>query len=63
MTQYRSMEADEAVALQAVLAGANFSELCGALADEIQDQEMVPMKAAGFLKTWLAAGMIVELRA
>jgi len=63
MTQYRSMEADEAVALQAALAGANFSELCGALADEIQDQETVPMKAAGFLKTWLAAGMIVELRA
>lgn len=58
MTQYRSMEADEAVALQAALAGANFSELCGALAEEMQDQEMVPMKAAGFLKTWLAAGMI-----
>ncbi len=59
MTQYRSMEADEAVALQAALAGANFSELCGALAEEMQDQEMVPMKAAGFLKGWLAAGMIM----
>ncbi|NOX92815.1 MAG: DUF2063 domain-containing protein [Gammaproteobacteria bacterium] len=63
MTQYRSMEADEAIALQAALAGANFSELCGALAEEMQDQEMVPMKAAGFLKTWLAAGMISELLA
>jgi len=63
MTQYRSMEADEAIALQAALAGANFSELCGALAEETQDQEMVPMKAAGFLKTWLAAGMIVKLLA
>jgi hypothetical protein len=58
MTQYRSMEADEAVALQAALAGASFSEICGALAEEMQDQEMVPMQAAGFLKTWLAAGMI-----
>lgn len=58
MTQYRSMEADESVALQAALAGANFPELCGALAEEMQDQEMVPMKAAGFLKAWLAAGMI-----
>ena len=57
-TQYRSMEADEAVALQAALAGANFPEVCGALAEEIQDQEMVPMMAAGFLKVWLAAGMI-----
>ncbi len=63
MTQYRSMDADEAIALQTALAGANFSELCGVLAEEIQDQETVPMTAAGFLKTWLAAGMIVELLA
>lgn len=60
MTQYRSMEADEAVALQTALAGGSFSELCGALAEEMQEQEMVPMRAAGFLKAWLAAGMIVE---
>lgn len=60
MTQYRSMDADETIALQAALAGASFPELCGALAEEMQDQEMVPMKAAGFLKAWLAAGMIVE---
>ena len=58
MTQYRSMEADEAIAIQSALAGASFSEICGALAEEMQDQEMVPMQAAGFLKTWLAAGMI-----
>jgi len=59
ITQYRSLEPDEAVALQAALEGADFSALCGALAEEIQDQEQIPMKAAGFLKTWLAAGMIV----
>lgn len=58
MTRYRSVEADEAIALQAALAGANFPEVCGALAEEMQDQEMVPMKAAGFLKTWLSMGMI-----
>ena len=62
MTQYRSMEADEAIALQAALAGASFPEVCGALAEEMQDQEMVPMKAAGFLKGWLAAGMITAFR-
>lgn len=60
LTQYRSMEADEAVALQAALDGASFSEVCGALAEEAQDQEQVPMRAAGFLKTWLAAGMITN---
>lgn len=60
MTQYRSVAADEAVALQAALAGANFSEVCGELAEEMQNQEMVPMQAAGFLKSWLAAGMIAS---
>lgn len=58
LTQYRSLEAGEVVALQAALSGAGFSEICGALAEEMQDQEMVPMQAAGFLKAWLAAGMI-----
>jgi len=59
-TSYRSVESDEAVCLQAALAGADFSEICGALAEEMQDQVMVPMRAAGFLKSWLAAGMIFE---
>jgi hypothetical protein len=63
LTQYRSMEADEAVALQAALSGANFSEICGALAEEMQDQELVPMQAVGFLKAWLAAGMITAFDA
>jgi hypothetical protein len=58
LTQYRSMEADESVALQAALDGVSFSEVCGTLAEEAQDQEQVPMRAAGFLKAWLAAGMI-----
>jgi hypothetical protein len=60
LTQYRSMEADEAVAFQVALDGASFPELCGALAEEMQDQEQVPMRAAGFLKAWLAAGMITD---
>ena len=62
MTQYRSLQADEAVVLSAALAGANFSELCSALATEMDDQEQVPMKAAGYLKGWLAAGMLTELK-
>jgi hypothetical protein len=61
MTQYRSLEADEAVALSAAHAGANFTEICSALATEIGDQEQVPMKAASLLKGWLAAGMLTRL--
>ena len=63
MTQYRSLEADEAIAMSAALGGANFSEICGALAEELQDQEQVPMKAAGFLKGWLGSGMLIQLKA
>ena len=60
-TQYRSLEMMEAIALHAVLDGADFSELCGVLADGILDQESVPMQAAGFFKAWIASGMIAEL--
>ena len=62
MTQYRSLEPDEAVALCVAIAGANFTEICSALASELHDQEQVPMKAAGFLKGWLAAGMLTQLK-
>lgn len=60
-TQYRSLSADEALALQTALAGGSFAEICGALAEELQDQEQVPMLAAGYLKSWLASGMLVGL--
>lgn len=61
VTQYRSLNSDEAAALSAALSGANFSEICGALAEELQDQEQVPIKAAGYLKGWLATGMLTKL--
>jgi len=61
-TQYRSLEPDETVALSAALAGANFTEICTAIATEIDDQELVPMRAASFLKTWLAASMLTQLK-
>jgi len=60
-TQYRSLEADEAAALSTALSGGNFSEICGALADVLHDQEQVPLRAAGFLKTWLNDGLITQL--
>ncbi|WP_455198093.1 hypothetical protein, partial [Kaarinaea lacus] len=61
VTQYRSIEADEAIALSAALSGANFSDICGSLADELDDQEQVPIKAAGYLKGWLVSGMLTRL--
>jgi hypothetical protein len=60
-TQFRSLEADEAAALTTALAGGNFSDICGALAEVLHDQEQVPLRAAGFLKTWLNEGLITQL--
>jgi hypothetical protein len=50
------------VALSGAIDGANFTEICSALATELHDQEQVPMKAAGYLKGWLAAGMLIQLK-
>jgi hypothetical protein len=61
-TQFRTLEADEAAALAAALAGEDFSHICGALAAEMQEQEQVALCAAGFLKTWLNEGLITRLR-
>lgn len=60
VTQFRSLQADEAIALSAALNGSNFSEICGALAEELHDHEQVPIKAAGYLKSWLASGMLTR---
>jgi hypothetical protein len=60
-TQFRSLPADEATALRVAMAGGGFADICGALAEELADQEQTPMQAAAFLKTWLAAGMISQL--
>lgn len=62
LTQYRSVETNEAVTLRVARDGGSFSDICGALAEQMQDQEQVPMRAAGFLKAWLAAGMITAFR-
>lgn len=61
VTQFRSLEPDEAVALFAALEGARFPDICGSLAEELADQEQVPMRAAGLLKNWLNAGLLSRL--
>ena len=60
-TQYRTMDADEVVVLKAVMQGDNFSQLCECLIPFYDDTAGIPMRAAGLLKTWLAAGMLTGL--
>jgi hypothetical protein len=58
---FRSMTADEAVALDSALRGDNFGEICEALSEWLPDEE-IPLRAAGLLGTWADSGIIVGLR-
>jgi len=58
---FRSLAADEAAALDAALRGANFGEICEALAEWLPDDE-IPLRAAGLLGTWADSGIIVDIR-
>jgi len=60
-TQYRYLEADEAVALDMASKGASFVGICEALTSCVEDQNEIPLRVASLLKGWLAAGLISEI--
>jgi len=56
ITRYRSLTADEAVALEGMtVQGWNFAELCGELAHL---GEQAPVQAVSWLRQWLADGLL-----
>ena len=55
-TQYRSLEADESDALDMLLAGTSFGEVCERLA--AHDADGAPLRAAQLLRTWLESGLV-----
>jgi hypothetical protein len=57
-TQYRSLTADEAAALDNARDGGTFESLCDTLC-EWHEPEAVPMQAAGMLKRWVLEQMII----
>jgi hypothetical protein len=57
-TEFRSIPADEAAALDQLLAGASFGELCEHLAASLGDDGAAALAAAGWLKGWLQAGAL-----
>ena len=57
-TQFRSLPDDEAAALDRLLGGATFGELCEALAATRADEATAAASAAGWLKGWLLAGAL-----
>jgi Putative DNA-binding domain len=57
---FRSMTADEAVALDAALRGGTFGEICEALSVWLPDDE-IPLRAASLLGAWADSGIIVAI--
>jgi hypothetical protein len=57
---FRSMAADEAAALDMGRSGANFGQICEALAEWLPDDE-IPLRAATLLGTWADSGIIVGI--
>lgn len=59
-TQYRSLTADEAAALENARAGGTFESLCDTLC-AWHEPDAVPMQAAGMLKRWVVEQLIVAV--
>lgn len=60
-TRFRPLAADEACALAAARAGADFARLCELVGDWHRDDAETAVRAAGLLKCWLSEGMITGL--
>lgn len=59
-TYFRPLERSEACALECLRAGKDFAAVCSALC-EYTDPSQVGGLAAGYLKTWAAAGLIAGI--
>ena len=60
-TNFRSLEPDEAVLLDALVEGRTFPEMCDAIAPLIGEDE-TPARAAALLRAWVEAGMMANCR-
>ena len=59
-TRFRSMQADEQIALDKLAQGGDFTDICEELA-RIIDEDKVPMHAASLLKGWISQGLISDV--
>ena len=60
-TLYRSMDVDEAWAMDAMLSGQNFSEICSGVCEWI-DEQHAALRVAGFIQNWVNEGLIQEIK-
>jgi len=58
-TWFRSMDVDEAWALDQVSQGVNFSAICSGITEWI-DEQNAPQRAAEFIQTWIQQGLVTH---
>jgi hypothetical protein len=61
VSNFRSLEPDEAAMLDAMIAGQPFPALCEALLPFVEEDQAAP-RAAGLLRAWVEEGMIGSFR-
>ena len=59
-TYYRSMDVDEAWAIDAMLTGSDFSEICSGVCEWV-DEQNAAIRVAGFIQNWLKENLICEV--
>ncbi len=62
LTYYRSLDVDEAWALDVAMQGGNFASLCEGVCEWV-DEEHAPARVAGFLSQWVTDDLLVGLQA
>jgi hypothetical protein len=61
VSNFRSLEEDDAALLDALVKGRSFPELCEAVAP-LTGEEQAPARAAGLLRAWVESGLIAGFR-
>ncbi len=60
-TFYRSMDVDEAWAMDAMLSGSDFSDICSGICEWV-DEQHAAARVAGFIQNWINEAIISEVR-
>jgi hypothetical protein len=61
LTQFRSLDIDERIALDTAKNNGTFSDLCEQLTEFEEVPQQAAMRAAGLMKGWITSGLITKL--
>ena len=57
---WRRLDVDEAWAMDRAMEGMNFGDICEGLLEWV-DESNAPLRAAGFLRTWVSHGLLIDV--